>query len=81
MQNEYRLTEAQRSHFKNSAWAGRVDAARMTLTYALFICQDLIGQEERKAVDQALEEFIERVYAWGLSAEPLEGSEAIFTRS
>jgi hypothetical protein len=77
MQNESRLTEVQRSHFKNSAWAGRVDAARMTLNYALFICQDLIDQEERKAVDHALEEFIERVYAWCLSAEPVKKSEAI----
>lgn len=77
MQNENRLTEAQRAHFKDRAWAERVYEARLMLNYALFICQDLIGQEERKAVDDKLDEFVERVFVWCQSAEAVKDNEAI----
>ena len=77
MQSEYPLTEAQRAHFKNRPWAERVDQARLTLHGALFICQDLISQEERKAVGDALDEFIEHIYTWCQSAGPSKDNEPI----
>lgn len=77
MQNELQFTQAERQRFKHAQWAGRVDEARMTLNWALFICQDLISQEERKVVGDALDAFVERVYTWCQSAECVKGNEAI----